>query len=109
MTGDAQTRFCAVCNKNVHDLGSRTREEAEALIASGRACVRTKMSAAIPALAAATVVFSLTAACTAAVEEEPLPQPVQQQVGDADGGPTNEIYMLGDVMEDPTPPSPGQH
>lgn len=109
MIGDENTRFCNVCNKNVHDLGSRTREEAEELIASGRACVRVKMPIAVPVVAAAAVVFSLTAACSGAVEEDPMPQvgpepaTTAQAVGDADGG-AQEIYMLGDVMiEEPTP------
>jgi hypothetical protein len=111
MVGDAKTRFCAVCNKNVHDLGGRTHEEAEELIASGNACVRTSMRAAIPAaavVAAATVVFTLTAACSGAVDQEPeptvgpQPAPTTQTVGDADGGP-QEIHLMGEIVIDEPP------
>lgn len=42
MTGDERTRACGACNKNVYNLSSMTREEAESLILAkeGRLCVR---------------------------------------------------------------------
>ena len=42
MTGDDRVRACAACNKNVYNLSSMTRDEAEALIVAkeGRLCVR---------------------------------------------------------------------
>ncbi len=42
MTGDERIRACASCNKNVYNLSSMTRDEAEALIMAkeGRLCVR---------------------------------------------------------------------
>ncbi len=42
MTGDDRVRACASCNKNVYNLSSMTRDEAEALIVAkeGRLCVR---------------------------------------------------------------------
>ncbi len=42
MTGDDRARHCAQCDKNVFDLSSLTRPEAEALIISkeGKLCVR---------------------------------------------------------------------
>jgi hypothetical protein len=42
MTGDERIRACASCNKNVYNLSSMTREEAETLIMAhaGRLCVR---------------------------------------------------------------------
>lgn len=42
MTGDERTRACGSCNKNVYNLSTLTREEAEALILEkeGRLCVR---------------------------------------------------------------------
>jgi hypothetical protein len=42
MTGDEQVRACAQCNKNVYNLSSMTRDEAEALIVAkeGKLCVR---------------------------------------------------------------------
>ena len=42
MTGDDRARHCAQCDKNVFDLSSLTRPEAEALILSkeGKLCVR---------------------------------------------------------------------
>ena len=42
MTGDDRVRACARCNKNVYNLSSMTRDEAEALIVAkeGKLCVR---------------------------------------------------------------------
>src|SRR5689334_14925454 len=42
MTGDDRVRACADCNKNVYNLSSMTRDEAETLILAkeGRLCVR---------------------------------------------------------------------
>jgi hypothetical protein len=42
MTGDERSRMCGSCNKNVYNLSSMTREEAEALILEkeGKLCVR---------------------------------------------------------------------
>ncbi len=42
MTGDERVRHCGSCNKNVYNLSSMTRDEAEALIVAkeGRLCVR---------------------------------------------------------------------
>lgn len=42
MTGDERIRACGSCNKNVYNLSTLTREEAEALILEkeGRLCVR---------------------------------------------------------------------
>jgi hypothetical protein len=42
MTGDARTRFCASCEKNVYNLSEMTRAEAEALLIEkeGKLCVR---------------------------------------------------------------------
>ena len=42
MTGDERVRACGSCNKNVYNLSTLTREEAEALILEkeGRLCVR---------------------------------------------------------------------
>jgi len=42
MSGDEQVRACGSCNKNVYNLSTLTREEAEALILDkeGRLCVR---------------------------------------------------------------------
>ena len=42
MEGDAQTRFCRTCRKNVYNLSEMTRAEAEALVTrtEGRLCVR---------------------------------------------------------------------
>ena len=42
MTGDERVRACASCNKNVYNLSSMTRDEAESLIMAkeGRLCVR---------------------------------------------------------------------
>ena len=42
MTGDERVRACAQCNKNVYNLSSMTRDEAEALIVEkeGKLCVR---------------------------------------------------------------------
>lgn len=42
MTGDERVRACGSCNKNVYNLSSMTRDEAEALIVEkeGRLCVR---------------------------------------------------------------------
>src|SRR5688572_30553490 len=42
MSGDERVRACADCNKNVYNLSSMTRDEAEALIVAkeGRLCVR---------------------------------------------------------------------
>jgi hypothetical protein len=42
MTGDAQTRFCAHCQKHVHDLSQMPRDQAERLVceSAGNLCVR---------------------------------------------------------------------
>jgi hypothetical protein len=42
MTGDERVRACGACNKNVYNLSSMTRDEAETLIMAkeGRLCVR---------------------------------------------------------------------
>jgi len=42
MTGDERVRACGACNKNVYNVSTMTREEAEALIVEkeGRLCVR---------------------------------------------------------------------
>jgi len=42
MAGDERVRFCGRCDKNVYNLSSMTRAEAEALVAEkeGRLCVR---------------------------------------------------------------------
>jgi hypothetical protein len=42
MLGDEHVRFCGQCEKNVYNLSSLTRDEAEALLAAreGRMCVR---------------------------------------------------------------------
>jgi hypothetical protein len=42
MTGDDRVRACASCNKNVYNLSSMTRDEAESLIVAkeGKLCVR---------------------------------------------------------------------
>jgi hypothetical protein len=42
MTGDARTRFCASCEKNVYNLSEMARAEAEALLLEkeGKLCVR---------------------------------------------------------------------
>lgn len=42
MTGDARTRHCGDCNKNVYNLSEMTREEAQALLIEkeGKLCVR---------------------------------------------------------------------
>ena len=43
MPGDERTRFCAKCNKHVHDLSARTEREARALFHRARGermCVR---------------------------------------------------------------------
>ena len=42
MTGDERIRMCGSCNKNVYNLSSMTRDEAEALILEkeGKLCVR---------------------------------------------------------------------
>lgn len=42
MTGDAQTRFCAQCAKNVYNLSAMTTQQAEALLREkeGKLCVR---------------------------------------------------------------------
>jgi hypothetical protein len=42
MVGDEHVRFCGQCEKNVYNLSSLPREEAEALLAAkeGKACVR---------------------------------------------------------------------
>jgi hypothetical protein len=42
MTGDAHVRFCGKCEKNVYNLSSMTRADAEALVREkeGRMCVR---------------------------------------------------------------------
>lgn len=42
MTGDERVRACAQCNKNVYNLSSMTRDEAESLIVAkeGKLCVR---------------------------------------------------------------------
>jgi hypothetical protein len=42
MVGDAHVRFCGQCEKNVYNLSSLPREEAEALLAAkeGKMCVR---------------------------------------------------------------------
>ena len=42
MSGSEQTRFCAGCQRHVHNLSQMTRDEAERLIcdAAGRLCVR---------------------------------------------------------------------
>jgi hypothetical protein len=42
MTGDAKTRFCAGCQRHVHNLSAMPREEAERLLCepAGRVCVR---------------------------------------------------------------------
>jgi hypothetical protein len=41
MTGDDREKFCAHCQKNVHDVSAMTRAEASALLAAGNPiCVR---------------------------------------------------------------------
>src|SRR5262245_16139304 len=42
MSGDERVRFCGACRKNVYDLSSLTREQAEALVLAreGQVCVR---------------------------------------------------------------------
>jgi len=41
MTGDDREKFCAQCQKNVHDVSAMTRAEASALLAAGNPiCVR---------------------------------------------------------------------
>jgi hypothetical protein len=42
MTGDDKTRFCAGCQRHVHNLSAMLREEAERLVceSAGRLCVR---------------------------------------------------------------------
>src|SRR4051812_2479738 len=42
MTGNAQSRFCAHCNKHVHDLSAMPRAQAERLVCenAGNLCVR---------------------------------------------------------------------
>jgi hypothetical protein len=42
MTGDSRVRFCAGCQKHVHDLSAMTRSEAEQLVCepAGQLCVR---------------------------------------------------------------------
>jgi hypothetical protein len=113
MVGDARTRFCAVCNKHVHDLGGMTPDEARALVASGRACVQVKMSAAIPSVAAAAaagIVFALSAACTGSVAEDATPTVADppaaapEPAADTDGGHT--IMLGGEIEAVPGAPTP---
>jgi hypothetical protein len=47
MTGDAKTRFCAGCQRHVHNLSAMPREEADRLVceSAGRLCVRYEQGA----------------------------------------------------------------
>ncbi len=109
MVGDATKRFCAVCNKHVHDLGAMTEAQARALVASGRACVQVKRSAAIApaAAAAAGLVFALSAACSGAVPDdpsaEPTPPTVAAPAADPDGG--EPVMLRGEMMIDEDNPT----
>jgi hypothetical protein len=106
--GPNGSRFCAVCEKHVHDLGSMSELEARALTGGGRVCVRVKRSAALPAAAslAAGFVFALSAACSGAADEGQTdtvgaPPPAAQAPAPnaaADAGPPDPTdYLLGDV------------
>ncbi len=103
--GPNGSRFCAVCEKHVHDLGAMTEAQARSLVGAGRACVRVKRSAALPAAAAlaAGFVFALSTACSGAADEgqtdtvgAPPPAATQAPAADA-AAPDPGEYMLGDV------------
>jgi hypothetical protein len=107
MTGDDKKRFCGICNKHVHDLGTMKREEAAALVRGGGVCVRVRKSASLPMALAAGVAIALSAACSADDGSTPGPggpdtptvtQPVTQPVAAGpDAGNPAEIHMMGDV------------
>lgn len=116
MRGDARTRRCDRCDRDVHDLSALTEAEAEAVLArstspSGRACVRYAVGrdGAVRFVAAAALAISVSA-CSAqdgsfqTVTVGPLAPKASAQ--NADAGIDDTYYLLGeiDVSEPATKP-----
>jgi hypothetical protein len=107
MEGDETRRFCGICNKHVHDLGTMTRSEAAELVAGGRVCVRVRRTATVSAAAAATVVFALSMACGPSVGDEETNAPGAAEIVqttpapevDPEAGAPPEQWLMGDVSE----------
>ena len=119
MTGDAKTRFCAGCQRHVHNLSAMPREEAERLICQsvGRLCVRFEAGADGAPVTLEyqrrgrirggwklwTIVGTLGACITGAVQalvrEKPAPPPLQTPAALG-------RMVMGDVAISPPPPSP---
>lgn len=106
--GAGGARHCHVCQKDVHDLASMSEAEARALLAGGRACVRVRRSAMMPAAAAfAAAVFTLSAACSGADDGAETDQvgapppaaaaPAPAATDAADAAPDPNEYLMGDV------------
>jgi hypothetical protein len=112
MPGDDRRRFCARCNKHVHDLASHTEEEARALFArsaGARPCVRVTRDAHGRVLfrAAGLAAAVSLAACAAA------PPPTPSAATGAATAPSEPAYEreMGDGIPDsedrcPDPPAP---
>ncbi len=130
MPGDGRERFCDKCEKRVHDLSSRTEEEARALMKDAarrgeRVCVRFAKTpdGAVrfrsPALRAVgrgsaadlrgvglAAALSL-AACTAPVDQPPPKADPAAQPGDPAAQPAEEVDM-GDAIPDEADRCPDQ-
>ncbi len=133
MTGDERVRFCQLCSKNVYDLSSMNREDAQALVqeTEGRLCVRffvrkdgTAMTADCPVgwrtkvkrrvlIAAGTLVafFGVFATARAGlrVQDKGVPTaldfwPVRSIVEWID--PEPEPILMGEICPPPPPPAP---
>jgi hypothetical protein len=109
MEGDDVSRFCGICNKNVYNFESLSRDEVQALLSSGRICGRVRRSAVVPAaaaMAAGAVVFALSAACSAEITDEgpgtlgPGAPSVAQQASPDAGPPQHEEFLAGDIAEE---------
>ena len=117
MNGDERTRYCATCEKEVHDLSARTEDEARVLLTNAhgkRICVRYAKDGrgGIRFRAAATMAAAMSlAACTVATAPETTKIGAGQNVAQpSEVTPDEGDRDMGDVIvdaEDLCPEDPG--
>src|SRR5688572_18353030 len=116
MNGDERTRYCATCEKEVHDLSARTEDEARLLLTKAhgkRICVRYAKDArgSIRFRAAATMAAAMSlAACTVAAAPETTKTGAVETAQPTEVAPDDGDHDMGDVVidvEDLCPENPG--
>jgi hypothetical protein len=107
MPGDENKRFCASCDKHVHDISAGTEAEARALFAASRSakvCVRfSKDSAGNVRFRGAAIAAALSLAACGSTPIEPVSP--NERVAPTTEAPKNEVepegdYDMGDGIPD---------